>query len=256
MPLPPIKVFVSYALSEEDHGIEELDLILSQLQNQTGTDYRMDYWFDRHADENRSFSRQAKEKLLEADLITLLICPAYFYSDYINRYEKPLITQRLADSNDEVRVIPVVLAQLAYDRHWVYPLHLETIPRNYLYPTLPGRSWEDVWDEVGYKLHYHFEELHETLAERAQLQAWRQEKLEGMKRRKLPVVYWVNPIPAIIFCTLLLMIYWSVKTAQTREACLDTPYEYSNQDLQIEEAQVYSTQRSTNCLCRRFGPDE
>jgi hypothetical protein len=249
MPLPPIKVFVSYVSSEEETGIEELDYTLSQLQNQVGADYRIDYWFDRYADEDRVFTKQAEEKLLAADVILLLICPEYFLSNYIIRHEKPLIEKRFRERNKkgkEVEVIALILAEFAYDRHWVFPLQLETIPRNYRYPILKGRrSWDDVWQEITHRLDTLFEESHEEFEEQAKLASYYQTQF-GIRKKPLTIIKIIHPGPYIVFGILLLIVYWAMATAQLKKAC---PGNYVKQNNYTDTRFIGPTARCINTPC-------
>lgn len=103
------RIFVSYARSDEKTASALVDH-LRQLE----TGGLAEVWFDRRLELGESWEQRIEGEVARADVVLLLIGPAYLASTFISRRELPLIAER---GKGGALVIPVVLAPCTWRDH-------------------------------------------------------------------------------------------------------------------------------------------
>ena len=103
----PIKVFVSYA--HADHSLkQEFDQHLSVLKHGTF----VDVWSDPDIPPGAEWNDQILRRLDEADLILMLVSPAFLASEFIRTTEMPRAMERHVAGT--AKVIPIILRDVAW----------------------------------------------------------------------------------------------------------------------------------------------
>src|SRR5207249_6348352 len=105
--LVPVKIFFCYA-REDEPLLEKLKQHLKPLQRQG----LIDIWYDRDISAGTEWESEIKKHLNSADIILLLVSPAFMSSDYCYSVEMLHALER--HKREEVRVIPVIVRPV----HW------------------------------------------------------------------------------------------------------------------------------------------
>lgn len=97
-----IDIFVSYSHRDEAFR-RQLDTHLSLLKRQG----KIRSWCDRHMDGGTAFNAEIRSKLLEAEIVLLLVSPDFMASDYCFEIEMDIALSRHAAGT--ARVVPIIL---------------------------------------------------------------------------------------------------------------------------------------------------
>ncbi|HEY1249031.1 MAG TPA: toll/interleukin-1 receptor domain-containing protein, partial [Nitrososphaera sp.] len=131
-----LKIFYFYA-HEDQHIRKQLEQHLSNLKRL----YHLQTWFYREILPGENWETVIEQNLNTADLILLLISPAFMASDYCYNTEMQRALERHA--NQEAKVIPILVRRV----HWTNASfsHLQLLPTD----AKPVKSWIDQ-DEAFY----------------------------------------------------------------------------------------------------------
>jgi formylglycine-generating enzyme required for sulfatase activity len=164
MTTTPLKTFIIYA--REDRA--SLDLLMGHLSvfARSGA---AEFWYDREITGGKDWDEEIRFNLKNADIVLLLISPAFFNSDYIHSVELTEALQR--DRDKEARVVPVILKKCLWHK---YPelARLQALPAE-AKPVYDKNSWPDP-DDAFYDIGEGFDRIledPETEARRQQKQA-------------------------------------------------------------------------------------
>lgn len=155
MPTRPIIVFVSYAHASPSWAIEEIEKMLQSFQKRRTADYQLQYFTDSLLKLGGDYNDQILGHLRSADVVLLLITRDFFYSDYIDQLERPIIVTKTKE-----RIIPIIAGFNNYKNEWIHDLNLPTIPRG---PESPIRSAQPYYRDEDLTIVQ--EKLHECLKE-------------------------------------------------------------------------------------------
>ena len=148
------EVFYSYAHEDERH-LNLLQMHLKALE----ADRLISTWYDRNIPPGDEWDRLINDRIHSADIILLLVSPAFMASDYIRQKEMKAALKR-HEAGDAV-VIPVILEKALWKRRAVFK-KLQAVPKN----AKPIRAWNpqrDGWFDVA----EHIEELVEKINQKA-----------------------------------------------------------------------------------------
>lgn len=142
---------VFYCYAHEDRMFrEQLEQHLSNLKRL----YHLNTWFDHHILPGEDWEKVLEEKLQTADLIFLLISPAFMASDYC--YTKEMSRALARHNQGEARVIPILLRPVHWKNAPFSPLQM--LPEG----ALPITSWKNS-DEAFYHIILSIEKIIEDL---------------------------------------------------------------------------------------------
>lgn len=108
-PPMPSRIFVSYARNDE----KTATALAGQLR-QLETGGLAEVWFDRKLELGEPWEQRIESEVAAADIVLLLISPAYLASAFVADRELPLIAGR---AHQGARVIPVILAPCGWREH-------------------------------------------------------------------------------------------------------------------------------------------
>lgn len=164
MTTTPLKTFIIYA--REDRA--SLDLLMGHLSvfARSGA---TQFWYDREIIGGKDWDEEIRFNLKNADIVLLLISPAFFNSDYIHSVELSEALQR--DRDKEARVVPVILKKCLWHK---YPelARLQALPAE-AKPVYDKNHWPDP-DDAFYDVGEGFDRIledPETEARRQRKQA-------------------------------------------------------------------------------------
>lgn len=149
---------VFYCYAHEDQAFrEQLEQHLSNLKRL----YHLKTWFDHQILPGENWEKVLEEKLQAADLIFLLISPAFMASDYC--YTKEMSRALARHNQEEARVIPIILRPV----HWKNaPFStIQMLPEG----AVPVTSWQNS-DDAFYNIILCTEKIIEDLLLRRQNQ--------------------------------------------------------------------------------------
>lgn len=176
MTTTPLKTFIIYA--REDRA--SLDLLMGHLSvfARSGA---TQFWYDREITGGKDWDEEIRFNLKNADIVLLLISPAFFNSEYIHSVELTEALQR--DRDKEARVVPVILKKCLWHK---YPelARLQALPAE-AKPVFDKNHWPDP-DDAFYDVGEGFDRIledPETEARRQQKQA-RVEAAAAEKKRQ------------------------------------------------------------------------
>ena len=133
------EVFYSYAHKDERH-LNLLQMHLKALE----ADRLISSWYDRNIPPGDEWDRAIHERIHSADIILLLVSPAFIASEYIREKEMTAAMKR-HEAGDAV-VIPVILEKCLWKNRAVFK-KLQAVPRD----AKPIRDWNpqrDGWFDV------------------------------------------------------------------------------------------------------------
>src|SRR5215218_4835112 len=134
----PLRVFCSYAHEDEEH-LNDLREWLRGLERQG----LIEWWHDRQIVPGWEWEEAIDKNLRIADVILLLVTPAFMASDYV--YEKEINRAIERHERDEARVIPIIVRPS--DWKWAPFGTLQALPKDAKpITTWPNRdvAWLDV----------------------------------------------------------------------------------------------------------------
>ncbi len=103
------RIFISYARSDQEMA-EAVARQLGQLE----TAGQAEVWFDRELELGESWERRIMDVVQRADVVLLLLSPAYLASSFVSSSELPAIAQR---GEQGARVVPVIIAPCNWKQH-------------------------------------------------------------------------------------------------------------------------------------------
>jgi tetratricopeptide (TPR) repeat protein len=104
----PLRLFISYA-HEDEEQLRELERHLSQLRREGC----IEDWHDRHLTGGTEWRGRIDAELKKADIVLLLVSPAFVHSDYCNDVE--LARAMVRHKKGLARVIPVILRPVDWE---------------------------------------------------------------------------------------------------------------------------------------------
>jgi multiple sugar transport system substrate-binding protein len=134
----PLRIFCSYAHEDEEH-LNDLREWLRGLERQG----LIEWWHDRQIVPGWEWEEAIDKNLRIADVILLLVTPAFMASDYV--YEKEINRAIERHERDEARVIPIIVRPS--DWKWAPFGKLQALPKDAKpITTWPNRdvAWLDV----------------------------------------------------------------------------------------------------------------
>ena len=105
----PARVFVSYS-----HRDEATATALGGHLEQLETLGLAELWFDRHLELGEAWESRIFEEIRRADVVLLLVSPAFLASTFINERELPLVREV---GETGASVIPIVVAPCLWEQH-------------------------------------------------------------------------------------------------------------------------------------------
>ncbi len=148
------EVFYSYAHEDERH-LNLLQMHLKALE----ADRLISTWYDRNIPPGDEWDRAIHDRIHSAEIILLLVSPAFMASEYIREKEMKAAMKR-HEAGDAV-VIPIILEQCFWKRRAVFR-KLQAVPKD-AEPILDWKPQRKGWFQVA----EHIEKRAETLAKKA-----------------------------------------------------------------------------------------
>jgi CheY-like chemotaxis protein len=170
----PVRVMISYAHDDESLR-KEFDQHLALLRNRN----LIEVWKDRSIRPGEDWAAEIKESMSQADIILLLISPAFFASSYIANVELALTREQ--EEKREVCVIPVIMREGDY-ADWAFS-RLKELPTDGLAEgrSVSGRRWrnhDEAFRSVTQGIRAEVDRIHGKRLERHAVKAYQKQGVE------------------------------------------------------------------------------
>jgi tetratricopeptide (TPR) repeat protein len=171
----PLRIFCSYSHKDEVY-LDELRTWLRGLERQG----LIEWWHDREISPGWEWEEAIDKNLRTADILLLLVTPAFVASDYV--YEKEIGKAVERHDRGEARVIPIIVRPA--DWEWPPLNKLQALPRD----AKPITTWlnrDEAWLDVVRGVRKAVEELWVERRERAAKERYRKAVGEAWADKKL-----------------------------------------------------------------------
>jgi len=106
----PLKIYYSYAKEDED-----LQKELAKHLNPLVQASLIETWHESDMQVGKEWEKEMQDKLMEADIILMLMSSDFLYADRINNVEIPMAIKRHKNKKDKVLVVPILLRNCFWD---------------------------------------------------------------------------------------------------------------------------------------------
>ena len=117
----PLKIFCSYSHEDEEHFKVLRDWLAPSIRQRS-----IAWWHDREITPGREWEEDIDKNLDAADIILLLVSPAFMASRYVNEKEITRAIER--HERGDARVIPIIVRPA--DWEWPPLANLQALPKN------------------------------------------------------------------------------------------------------------------------------